>query len=86
LLPSRQEEEESDSTEYLVAQFQYANPTIPIHVPRRNLKTREDGTRKTVELSKAVISLKIPNTLAKLSSKTPVEQQDRDDRAVCARR
>jgi hypothetical protein len=46
--------------------------------PRRNLKPREDGTRKAVELSKAVISLKIPNTrLQKLSSKPfiPVEQQ-----------
>jgi hypothetical protein len=30
------------------------------------LKPREDGTRKAVELSKAVISLKIPNTLAKI--------------------
>jgi hypothetical protein len=42
------------------------------------LKTTEDGTRKAVELSKAVISSKIPNTrLQKLSSKPfiPVEQQ-----------
>jgi hypothetical protein len=34
--------------------------------PRRNLKTTEDGTRKAVELSKAVISLRIPNPLAKI--------------------
>jgi hypothetical protein len=30
--------------------------TIPYMSPRRNLKTTEDGTRKVVELSKAVIS------------------------------
>jgi hypothetical protein len=39
--------------------------TIPIHVPRRNLKTTEDGT---VELSKAVISSRnTEHPLAKLS-------------------
>jgi hypothetical protein len=32
------------------------------------LKPREDGTRKAVELSKAVISLKNTDTLAKLSN------------------
>jgi hypothetical protein len=43
--------------------------------PRRNLKTTQDGTRKAVELSKAVISSKIPNTrLQKLSSKPFMHQ------------
>jgi hypothetical protein len=63
----------------LVAQFQYNKSDDTYTCPKGEiLKPREDGTRKAVELSKAVISLRnTEHPLAKLSSKpfAPVEQQ-----------
>jgi hypothetical protein len=61
--------------DYLVAKFKYDVKTTAILAPRRNLKTTEDGTR-SVELSKAVISSRNTDTAAKLSSFTPVDQQE----------
>jgi hypothetical protein len=64
------------STQYLVAQFQY-NKSDDTMSQGEILKTTGDGTRKAVELNKAVISSKIPNTLAKIVQNiyAPVEQQ-----------
>jgi hypothetical protein len=54
--------------------------------PRKSLKNREDGTRKVVELSKAVINQEIPNRLQKLSSKPFMHQQQEEKSTKSARR
>jgi hypothetical protein len=55
ILPGRSKESVTQP-EYLVAQFQYNKSDDTYTCQGEILKPREDGTRKAVELSKAVIS------------------------------
>jgi hypothetical protein len=64
----RQEEAKKDST-HIGSSISVQQLTIPIHVPRRNLKTTGRWHKK-VELTKRLSVQEIPNTrLQKLSSK-----------------
>jgi hypothetical protein len=78
--PTPGRSKESVTQPNICSSISVQQPTIPYMSPRRNLKTTEDGTRKAVELSKAVISSRnTEHPLAKncpVNHYAPVDQQE----------